>query len=48
MTGSDGFLLDRDLNGARGILIKSVVENFSTTLGDTHSVIRLLSIVKIC
>ncbi|NET45215.1 transposase [Okeania sp. SIO2B3] len=35
--GNDGFRLDRDLNGARGILIKSVVENFSTTLGDTPS-----------
>jgi putative transposase len=38
VTGSDGFRLDRDLNGARGILIKSVVEKFSTTLGDTPSV----------
>lgn len=37
VTGNDGFRLDRDLNGARGILIKSVVENFSTTLGDTPS-----------
>ncbi|MDJ0555468.1 MAG: zinc ribbon domain-containing protein [Microcoleaceae cyanobacterium MO_207.B10] len=46
VTGNDGFRLVRevermfyrDLNGARGILIKSVVENFSTTLGDTPSV----------
>ena len=38
VTGNDGFRLDRDLNGARGILIKSVVEKFSTTLGDTPSV----------
>ena len=26
VTGNDGFRLDRDLNGARGIWIKSVVE----------------------
>lgn len=37
VTGNDGFRLDRDLNGSRGIFIKSVVENFSTTLGDTPS-----------
>ena len=36
--GNDGFPLSRDLNGARGILIKSVVEKFSTTLGHTPSV----------
>ncbi|WP_240039076.1 transposase [Okeania hirsuta] len=35
VTGNDGFRLVRNLNGARGILIKSVVEKFSTTLGDT-------------
>ena len=38
VTGNDGFRLDRDLNGARGIFIKSVVEQFYTTLGDTPSV----------
>jgi putative transposase len=38
VTGNDGFRLDRDLNGARGIFIKSVVEKFSTTLGDTPSI----------
>ncbi|GGA21973.1 hypothetical protein CYANOKiyG1_37040 [Okeania sp. KiyG1] len=37
VTGNDGFRLDRDLKVPRGILIKSVVENFSTTLGDTPS-----------
>ncbi len=39
VVGSDGFRLDRDLNGARGIFIKSVVEHPSITLGDTPSVI---------
>ena len=38
VTGGDGFRLDRDLNRARGILIKSVVEHPSITLGDTPSV----------
>ncbi|MGD1805986.1 RNA-guided endonuclease InsQ/TnpB family protein [Dapis sp. BLCC M126] len=39
VAGSDGFRLNRDLNGARGIFIKSVVEHPSLTLGDTPSVI---------
>ena len=38
VTGNDGFRLECDLNGARGILIKSVVEKFPTTLGETPSV----------
>ncbi|NEQ73877.1 MAG: hypothetical protein F6K23_12940 [Okeania sp. SIO2C9] len=37
VTGNDGFRLDRDLKVPRGILIKSVVEKFSTALGDTPS-----------
>nr|WP_293099948.1 hypothetical protein [Okeania sp. SIO2F4] len=39
VTGSDGFRLDCDLNAARIIFIKSLVENFSTNLGNTPSVI---------
>ena len=38
VVGNDGFRLDRDLNGARGIFIKSVVEHPSITLGDTPSI----------
>ncbi|WP_293080869.1 hypothetical protein [Okeania sp. SIO3B5] len=36
-TGNDGFRLNRDLKVPRGILNKSVVENFSTALGDSPS-----------
>ncbi len=39
VTGNDGFRLDRDLKVRRGILIKSVVEKFYTTLGDTPSAV---------